>query len=109
MSHSSVKPGLVAQLAIAGGSPGLAFKQFVDELYADQRLDAKTRELVFIGVQTALDQEAAVRTHIKRALSVGASRDEIVAAMLVAIVNGGASGALSFVSLVDDFATHAIE
>jgi alkylhydroperoxidase/carboxymuconolactone decarboxylase family protein YurZ len=96
------KPGTVAYLASIAGAPGQALKGFVDAVYADARLDAKTRELVFLGVQTALNFEDAVRAHVPRAVAAGATRDEIVAAMMVAVVNGGLNGALRLVPLVDE-------
>lgn len=98
------KPGTVAHLASIAGGPGVALKGFVDAVYADTRLDAKTRELVFLGVQTALNLEESVRAHVPRALAAGASRDEIVAAMMVSVANGGLGGALGFVPIVDELA-----
>ena len=94
--------GTVAYLGSIAGAPGTAIKAFVDAVYADTRLDAKTRELVFLGVQTALDQEEAIRAHVPRAAAAGATRDEIVAAMMVAVVNGGIYGALRLVPLADE-------
>jgi len=96
------KPGTVAYLASVGGAPAEALKGFIDALYADTRLDPKTRELVFLGVQTALNLEDSVRAHVPRAAAAGATRDEIVAAMMVAVANGGVSGALRLVPLVDE-------
>jgi alkylhydroperoxidase/carboxymuconolactone decarboxylase family protein YurZ len=96
------KPGTVAYLASVGGLPAEAMKGFVDAVYADKRLDPKTRELVFLGVQTALDLEESVRAHVPRAIAAGATRDEIVAAMMVAALNGGINGALRLVPLVDE-------
>jgi alkylhydroperoxidase/carboxymuconolactone decarboxylase family protein YurZ len=97
------KSGTVAHLASVAGPPGVAIKGFVDAVYADTRLDAKTRELVFLGVQTALNLEDAVRAHLPRALAAGATRDEIVAAMMVGVTNGGVAGAVRFVPIVDEF------
>ncbi len=96
------KPGTVAYLGEAAGDTGRAFKAFVDALYGDGALDPKTRELVFIGVQTALGLEGSVRAHVPRALAAGATRNEIVQAMMVAVPNGGISGALRFVPIVDE-------
>jgi alkylhydroperoxidase/carboxymuconolactone decarboxylase family protein YurZ len=96
------RPGTVAHLAELGGAPARALKGFIDALYADTCLDAKTRELVFLGVQTALNLEDAVRAHVPRALQAGATRDEIVAAMMISVANGGLVGALRAVPIVDE-------
>jgi alkylhydroperoxidase/carboxymuconolactone decarboxylase family protein YurZ len=99
--------GSVAYLGSAAGQPGAAFKGFVDAIYADPHLDPKTRELVFVGVLTAQNFEAGIRAHVPRALAAGASRDEIVATMMISVVNGGAGGALRFVPIVDELVAGA--
>jgi alkylhydroperoxidase/carboxymuconolactone decarboxylase family protein YurZ len=100
----SVEKGTVAYLASITGKPGAALKGFVDAIYADPALDAKTRELVFLGVHTAQNFERGVRAHLPRAFAAGCTRDEIVAAMMIAVVNGGLNGALRFVPIVDEVA-----
>lgn len=97
-----VKPGTVAYLGEKGGEPGRAYRQFIQSLNEDETLSAKIRELVFIGVQTALDKEMAVRAHIPRALAAGASKKEIAAAMMVAVANGGVTGALRCLPLLEE-------
>lgn len=92
----------MAYLAGIAGSSGIALKAFIDALYADATLDPRVRELVFLGVQTALGLEDSVRAHVPRALQAGATRDEIVAAMMISVANGGVSGALRLVPLVDE-------
>lgn len=99
---AAAKPGTVAYLAEAAGEPGRAFKGFIDALYGRSPLDPKARELVFLGVQTALGLENSVRAHVPRALAAGATRDEIVAAMMISVANGGVSGALRCVAVVDE-------
>lgn len=99
---TSAKPGTMAYLGEAAGGPGRAFKGFIDALYADSTLDPKVRELVFIGIQTALNLEGAVRAHVPRALKAGATRDEIVAAMMISVANAGVSGANRLVPVVDE-------
>ncbi len=96
------RPGTVAYLAEHGGAPGKAFQQFIIALGADQALSPKVRELVFIGVQTALDQQDSLRAHIPRARAAGASDQEIAAAMMVAVTNGGVTGALHALPLLQD-------
>ncbi len=99
---SAPQPGSVAYLAGIAGQPGIALKAFIDALYADTTLTPKVRELVFLGVQTALGLEESVRAHVPRAVLAGATRDEIVAAMMISVANGGVSGALRLAPLVDE-------
>lgn len=101
MSNTS-KPGTVAYLAEQGGVPGRAFQDFILALNADDALTPKMRELVFIGVQTALDLKDSLRAHIPRARAAGPSEREIAAAMMVAVANGGVSGALNALPLLQD-------
>ena len=96
------QPGTVAYLAEHGGESARAFKAYIDALYGNSPLDAKTRELVFLGIQTALNLEGAVRAHVPRALAAGATRDEIVEAMMISVANGGISGALRGIAIVEE-------
>ncbi len=48
-------------------------------------LDAKTTELIQLGVAAAAQSMGAVHSHARRALSAGASREEIEHALLVLI------------------------
>jgi AhpD family alkylhydroperoxidase len=101
-ASAAAKPGTMAYLAENAGASGKAFKGFIDALYGKSPLDAKTRELVFLGVQSALGLEGAVRAHVPRALAAGATRDEIVEAMMVAVANAGVSGPSRAIAIVDE-------
>ena len=57
-------------------------------------LDEKTRQLIYIAVQTAVCYPLAVRYHVPLALQAGASRREIVGAAAIA---AAAAGPKSFV------------
>lgn len=63
-------------------------------LYDDDRVDSRTRELIFLGVQSALRLPAAVKVHTERALLAGATADEITAALLLPVANAGMNGPL---------------
>ena len=52
-------------------------------------LPAKTRELIAIGILAFRGQESAVLTHARRALKLGATREEILEAIETAFVPGG--------------------
>ncbi len=101
-SAIAAKPGTMAYLAQAAGGNGIAFKGFVDALYADTSLDPKVRELVFLGIQTALGLEDSVRAHVPRAVQAGATREEIVTAMMISVANAGVSGAARIIPIVDE-------
>lgn len=74
------------------GAVGGAVEALIDAVYADDGLDAKTRELVFLGIQGALGAESAIRVHVPRAIDAGATRREILSAIAVAVPNGGILG-----------------
>jgi AhpD family alkylhydroperoxidase len=48
-------------------------------------LDAKTRELIKLGMAAANGSESAVQSHTHRALEAGASADEVQHALLLGI------------------------
>lgn len=52
-------------------------------------LDAKTIELIKIGIATALGHDGSVIAHLARARKAGASEAEVQQAMLSAITLGG--------------------
>jgi len=55
-----------------------------------QALDAKTRELVALGILAFRGDVNAVKAHILRAMRLGASKQEILEAIETCIVPGGA-------------------
>ncbi len=52
-------------------------------------LDMKTRRLVKLGVAIGLSSEGGVRSHVRRALAEGITRDEIRHAILMAFTTAG--------------------
>lgn len=94
MTETMPAPGTVAYLAKHGGEPGRAFGEYVKSLHSDETLTRRETELVFIGVQTALNLEDSLKAHIPRALAAGLSKAEVAAAMMIAMANGGVNGAL---------------
>jgi AhpD family alkylhydroperoxidase len=55
-----------------------------------QALSAKTREFIAIGILAYRGEVEAVVAHIRRAMRLGATRQEILEAVETAIVPGGA-------------------
>ena len=62
------------------------YKAFYKETYfTATALDIKTKELISIGVAVALKCEGCLEGHIKKALEIGATKQEISDALAVAI------------------------
>lgn len=62
-------------------------------------LDPKTSNLVAVGIGTALRNPDVVTGHIKLAKEAGASRDEVISAILLALPSGGVPAALTALPL----------
>lgn len=65
-------------------------------------LDAKTRELVKIGVSVGARMESAVRSHTRRALEAGATPEEVRHAALQATTTVGFPNMMAGLSWVDE-------
>lgn len=48
-------------------------------------IDPKTKELILIGIFTASGGLRGIETHVKRALDIGASKNEILGSILFAL------------------------
>lgn len=55
-------------------------------------LPRKTKELIMIGITCALNRPRGVRLHSERALTLGATPQEVLEAMEVAAIPGGMPG-----------------
>ena len=62
---------------------------------AECTLDAKTANLVAIGIATAIRNQEALTGHIQLAKEAGASQDEVVGAILLALPSSGVPSTLS--------------
>ena len=60
----------------------------------DGALNAKTKELIALGISVALRCEPCIAYHVHDALKAGASRPEILEALGVAIMMGGGPAAM---------------
>ncbi len=61
----------------------------VQGLASASALDTKTRELAYLAVLAALRIESGIPFHVKAAKEAGASRDEIISAILVGLPSAG--------------------
>jgi AhpD family alkylhydroperoxidase len=67
------------------------YKSFYKETYfSPTALDLKTKELIAIGVSLATKCEGCLQGHIKKALELGATKQEISDAIVIAVGIGAA-------------------
>lgn len=75
---------------LRGGTPDVmkAFGAMAQAATAPKALDAKTKELVALGIAVAIRCDDCIGFHVKAALHHGASRDEIMETLGMAIYMG---------------------
>jgi alkylhydroperoxidase/carboxymuconolactone decarboxylase family protein YurZ len=66
-----------------------AWGTMVQELSSASALDGKTSALAYLAVLGALGLETGVPFHVKAAKQMGASRSEVISALLVALPAAG--------------------
>ena len=80
--------------ALAKGNPKLmaALRTFDEAAAAHGALDAKTRELIALAVAATTRCDTCIAVHAKGALEAGATREELLEALGVAVgLNAGAA------------------
>lgn len=95
---------LSAQLRnLRGGAPELMkeFSAIAQAALAPNALDAKTKELIALGIAVAVRCDDCIAFHVKAALERGASRQEILETLGMAIYMGAGPAAM--------YASHALE
>lgn len=65
-----------------------SFLQMEQAAYADSALPKKTKELIAIGISVLMDCESCMQWHIDQAAACGATEQEILEAVEVAIEMG---------------------
>lgn len=79
-----------------------AFGGLIDALKATTGLDAKTKQLVYIGIKASMGDTTAVYYHVAMAKKLGATRDEIKDTILVTLSVCGLKGVASCLPLALD-------
>ncbi len=69
-----------------------AFNDLIMSLVASKGLDAKTKQLIYIAMKAALGDDTAVKAHIPMAKAAGATRDEVIDAILLTLTVSGIRG-----------------
>ncbi len=70
------------------------FRAILTKATSDGALDAKTKELMALAIAVALRCEGCVTFHTRAALHKGATREEVVEALEVAVEMGGGPAAV---------------
>jgi AhpD family alkylhydroperoxidase len=95
---------LTAQLRVLrGDTPDVmkAFSGIAQAALVEKALDRKTKELIAVGIAVAIRCDDCVGFHVKAALEQGASRQEVVEALGMAIYMGAGPSVM--------YATHALD
>ncbi len=80
---------LSAELAKELRSPMSAFAQLNGAATAPGALDARTKQLMALGISIATRCEGCIAYHVHDAIRAGATREEIMETMGLAILMGG--------------------
>jgi alkylhydroperoxidase/carboxymuconolactone decarboxylase family protein YurZ len=76
-----------------------AFDGLIEALKGTTGLDAKTKQLVYIGIKSALGDTTAVYFHVPMAKKLGATREEIKDTILITLSVCGLKGVASCLPL----------
>ncbi|SHE78225.1 alkylhydroperoxidase AhpD family core domain-containing protein [Desulfofundulus australicus DSM 11792] len=69
------------------------FRDLHEATISDGALSAKQKELIAVGIGVAIRCHYCIAVHVAKALELGATREEIVEAISVAILMGGGPAA----------------
>ncbi|HQL70170.1 MAG: carboxymuconolactone decarboxylase family protein [Bacteroidales bacterium] len=72
-----------------------AFNGLIEALKNTTGLDAKTKQLVYIGIKASLGDTTAIYYHVPMAKKLGATRDEIRDTILITLSVCGLKGVAS--------------
>src|SRR6266496_4662641 len=79
-----------------------AFDRLIEALKHTTGLDAKTKQLVYIGIKSAMGDTTAVYYHVPMAKQLGATREEIKDTILITLTVCGLKGVASCLPLALD-------
>ena len=77
-----------------------AFNELIDAIIASKGLDEKTKQLIYIAMKSANGDETAVKFHAMMAKELGATKAEVVDAILVSLTVSGIRGVASCLPFV---------
>jgi alkylhydroperoxidase/carboxymuconolactone decarboxylase family protein YurZ len=72
-----------------------AFNGLIMSLVASKGLDPKTKQLIYIAMKTSLGDIMAVKAHVPMAKAAGATKEEVVDAILMTLTVSGIRGVVT--------------
>jgi alkylhydroperoxidase/carboxymuconolactone decarboxylase family protein YurZ len=72
-----------------------AFNGLIQALVASKGLDPKTKQLIYIAMKASMGDAGAVRAHLSMAKAAGASKAEVVDAVLMTLTVSGIRGVVT--------------
>jgi AhpD family alkylhydroperoxidase len=72
-----------------------AFDNLIQSLISSKGLDEKTKQLIYIAMKAAQADETAISFHVPMAKRLGASKEEIVDAILMTLTVSGIRGVVT--------------
>jgi AhpD family alkylhydroperoxidase len=69
-----------------------AFNGLIKAIVASKGLDEKTKQLIYIAIKASNGDDTAVKFHVPMAKQLGATKDEVVDAILVTLTVSGIKG-----------------
>lgn len=72
-----------------------AFDDLIKAIVASKGLDEKTKQLIYIAIKASNGDVLAVNAHVPMAKKLGATKEEVVDAILVTLTVSGIKGVVS--------------
>ncbi len=72
-----------------------AFNGLIQSLVASPAIDQKTKQLIYIAMKASMGDAAAVKAHVPMAKAAGATKAEVVDAILMTLTVSGVRGVVT--------------
>jgi alkylhydroperoxidase/carboxymuconolactone decarboxylase family protein YurZ len=72
-----------------------AFNGLIKSIVASKGIDEKTKQLIYIAIKASMGDEMAVKAHVPMAKAAGATKAEVVDAILMTLTVSGIRGVVT--------------
>jgi AhpD family alkylhydroperoxidase len=72
-----------------------AFNGLIQSLVASKGIDPKTKQLIYIAMKASMGDTMAVKAHVPMAKAAGATKEEVVDAILITLTVSGIRGVVT--------------